>query len=135
MKAHIVLAHPEPRSFKGNLAATTQATLGAAGWETTLSDLYTMGFDPREGAHHYPSRRNPEVFQRVGGVAFIGNEEGGLSTLDAHTNRWAVALDSLPARPMVPYNRDTEFDLTKRLLPDAPVHSPFIRHTPDALGS
>lgn len=258
MKAHIVLAHPEPKSFNGHLAATTRSVLTAAGWETTFSDLYTMGFDPREGAHHYPTRQDPdvfhtqteqrfnadngttppeiaaemahllscdllavhfplwwfgmpailkgwmdrvfvygrmyrsarrydagfcagkrmiacvttgasadscahngregnthlhlwpilfpfrylgfgvyqpEVFHGVGGVSFIEGQEDGLSALDTYTNRWVAALGSLEARAQVPYNRDTDFDKSKRLVPGAPDYSPFIRHKPDAMGS
>ena len=253
MKAHIVLAHPEARSFNAHLSAASQRVLGAAGWQTTLSDLYAMDFDPREGPHHYSSRKDadvfhaqteqrfnaenetlpadvsvevehllacdllvvhfplwwfgmpailkgwidrvfvygrmyrsamrydagicagkkmiacvttgasedacahngregdtrlhlwpilfsfrylgfdvlePEIFHGVGGVAFIEDNEGALSTLDAYTNRWAAALNTLSSRPSVPYNRDHEFDDTKRLVPGAPVYSPFVRHTP-----
>ena len=62
MKAHIVLAHPEARSFNSHLSGISQRVLGSAGWQTTLSDLYAMDFDPREGPHHYSSRKNAEVF-------------------------------------------------------------------------
>lgn len=56
MKAHVVLAHPERRSFNGLLAETTCSTLSSAGWQVTLTDLYGSNFDPCEGAHHYTSR-------------------------------------------------------------------------------
>lgn len=254
MQAHIVLAHPERQSFNGHLADTTGRVLGETGWQTTLSDLYAMDFDPREGAHHFATRKNPDAFhaqteQRhgadtntlpadvaaeaerllacdllvvhfplwwfgmpailkgwmdrvfvygklyrsamrydagicagkkmiacvttgasaascayngregdtqlhlwpllfpfrylgftvyqpqvlhgVGGVAFIEGEDGGLNTMDAYTNRWAETLGSLPGRATIPYNRDTDFDDTKRLKPHAPVHTPFVRQTPD----
>lgn len=62
MRAHIVLAHPEPKSFNGHLAGISERVLGRAGYTTTLSDLYAMDFDPREGAHHYAARDNAEVF-------------------------------------------------------------------------
>ena len=75
----------------------------------------------------------PEVFHGVGGVAFIEGQEGGLSTLDSYSKRWAASLDGLSSRPSVPYNRDGDFDETKRLVPDAPVHSPFVRQKPDAV--
>ena len=69
-----------------------------------------MGFDVLE----------PEIFHGVGGVSFIEDNEGGLSTLDAYCKRWAEALETLSSRPLIEYNRDHEFDETKRLLPDAP---------------
>lgn len=256
MKAHIVLAHPEAQSFNAQLSAISQRVLEAAAWQTTLSDLYAMDFDPREGPHHYRARENadafhvqteqwfnaenettpadvhaeterllgcdllvvhfplwwfgmpailkgwmdrvfvygrmyrsamrydtgicagkqmiacvttgasaeacshsgregdtrlhlwpilfsfrylgfevfePEIFHGVGGVAFVEGHESGLSTLDSYAERWAAALGSLSARPLVPYNRDHDFDDTKRLISGAPVHSPFVRHRPDPI--
>jgi len=62
MKAHIVLAHPEPRSFNGHLADLARRTLEQSGWEVSLSDLYAMGFDPCERPEHYDGRRDPERF-------------------------------------------------------------------------
>jgi len=53
MRAHIVLAHPEPRSFNGHLAQVAAYTLRTRGWEVTQSDLYAQGFDPREGPGFY----------------------------------------------------------------------------------
>ena len=94
MKAHIVLAHLEAKSFNGHLS------------DTSL---------------------------RVLGVALIEGHESGLSALDTYSNRWTAALETLSARPLIQYNRDHDFDEKKRLLPDAPVYSPFIRHKPDAI--
>ena len=256
MKSHIVLAHPEPRSFNGHLSGISQDVLRGAGWQTTLSDLYALDFDPREAPRHYRSRKDtevfhtqteqrynadndtlppeveseircllecdllvvhfplwwfgmpailkgwmdrvfvygrmyrsvmrydkgicagkqviacvttgaseescayngkegdtqlhlwpilfpfrylgfdvlqPEVFHGVGGVAFIEGNEDGLNTLEIYSNRWTSALESLSSRPLVPYNRDEDFDDNKKLVSGAPVYSPFIRHNPDAL--
>ncbi len=62
MKAHIILAHPERKSFNGHLADTTNAHLTSLGWETSLSDLYGMRFDPCEAARHYPKRAGEDRF-------------------------------------------------------------------------
>jgi len=62
MKAHIVLAHPEPQSFNGHLAGLARRALAARGWQVTLSDLYAMGFDPCERAEHYAERKAPARF-------------------------------------------------------------------------
>lgn len=62
MKAHIVLAHPESKSFNGDLARASKAKLSAAGWNVTLSDLYAMGFDPCEGPENYTARSDPDRF-------------------------------------------------------------------------
>ena len=48
MQAHIVLAHPEPRSYNANLAEVARRSLEAQGWSVSVSDLYAMGFDPCE---------------------------------------------------------------------------------------
>lgn len=256
MRAHIVLAHPEAKSFNAHLSGISQRVLGAAGYKTTLSDLYAMDFDPREGPHHYSSRKNakvfhaqteqrfnadndttptdvnletqrlldcdllvvhfplwwfgmpailkgwmdrvfvygkmyrsikrydagicagkkmiacvttgasedscshngregdthlhlwpilfpfrylgfdvfePEIFHGVGGVAFVEGHEGGLSTLEANFNLWTEALETLSSRPFIQYNRDTDFDDSKRLVSGAPVYSPFVRHNPKAI--
>ncbi len=250
MRAHIVLAHPEVASFNAHLSGISQQALNSAGYQTTLSDLYTMDFDPREGSHQYSSRKDtdvfhaqteqrfnadkntlppevaseiqrllesdllvvhfplwwfgmpailkgwmdrvfvygrmyrsvmrydkgicagkkvivcvttgaseqscsyngkegdtqlhlwpilfpfrylgfdvvqPEIFHGVGGVAFIEGNEGGLSTLDTYSSRWTETLQTLSSRSLVKYNRDEEFDETKRLAPGAPVYSPFVR--------
>ena len=62
MQAHIVLAHPEGRSFNGHLAEVARRSLAAKGWGVSHSDLYAMDFDPCERADHYTGRLNPERF-------------------------------------------------------------------------
>ncbi len=62
MHAHIVLAHPEPRSFNANLAQIALGSLEGQGWSASLSDLHAMGFDPCEKAAHYTPPQNPDRF-------------------------------------------------------------------------
>lgn len=62
MKAHIVLAHPEPQSFNAHLVDLARQTLKERGWDVTVSDLYAMGFDPSERAALYDNRQDPERF-------------------------------------------------------------------------
>jgi NAD(P)H dehydrogenase (quinone) len=62
MQAHIVLAHPEPKSFNAHLADVARQALQARGWAVSLSDLYGMGFDPREAPGHYADRLDPARF-------------------------------------------------------------------------
>ena len=62
MKAHIILAHPESKSFNGRLADLSRSGLETTGYEVTLSDLYTMRFDPCEAAYHYKDRADSEHF-------------------------------------------------------------------------
>ena len=62
MQAHIVLAHPEPKSFNAHLATLARDTLEKRGWGVTVSDLYAMGFDPCERPEHYPDLLEPARF-------------------------------------------------------------------------
>ncbi|TQV68207.1 NAD(P)H-dependent oxidoreductase [Denitrobaculum tricleocarpae] len=62
MKAHVVLAHPEPLSFNGHLASLARRTFEERGWSVTVSDLYAMGFDPSERAAFYRNLQNSERF-------------------------------------------------------------------------
>ena len=251
MKAHIVLAHPERKSFNGQLANITNSKLEAAGWEVTCSDLYANNFDPCEGPMHYQKLSNSErfhaqteqrfhsenettphdvaterdkmlqsdllivhfplwwfgmpailkgwidrvfvygsvyrsqmrydtrickgkkmlacittgasqdscsfngregdtrlhawpilypfryigfdvlepiIFHGVGGVAFIEAQEDGLSDIDRYINQWGDTLDNLGNRKITPFNRNSDFDESKRLVPNAPAYSPFISH-------
>lgn len=62
MRAHIVVAHPEPQSYNAHLARIGRETLQARGWSVTVSDLYQMNFDPCERASHYASPLEPKRF-------------------------------------------------------------------------
>ena len=53
MHAHIVFAHPEPKSFNGHLVDVSRESLEGSGWSVSVSDLYGMGFDPCERIEHY----------------------------------------------------------------------------------
>lgn len=60
---------------------------------------------------------------------FEGVEETALQErlkreLDAH----AETIAGFDARPVIQFNADTDFDESGRLRPNAPSHSPFIRH-------
>lgn len=62
MEAHIVLAHPEPKSFNAHLARVAERVLRERAWQVSTSDLYAMAFDPSEKAEHYEDRRDPDRF-------------------------------------------------------------------------
>ncbi|MCP4327150.1 MAG: NAD(P)H-dependent oxidoreductase [Alphaproteobacteria bacterium] len=62
MKAHILLAHPEPTSFNAHLVGIAQRALDERGWAVSVSDLYSIGFDPCERAEHYDDRQNRQRF-------------------------------------------------------------------------
>ena len=62
MKAHIVLAHPEPQSYNAHLARVAREALECRGWSVTLTDLAADGFDPCEKAAHYKAPLNADRF-------------------------------------------------------------------------
>jgi NAD(P)H dehydrogenase (quinone) len=62
LRAHIVLAHPEPRSFNAHLVRESRSALEAAGWTVSSTDLYADGFDPCEGPEHYRDRADASRF-------------------------------------------------------------------------
>jgi NAD(P)H dehydrogenase (quinone) len=62
MRAHIVLAHPEPQSYNAHLAHTARSTLSSLGWSVTVSDLHALDFDPCDRPAHYPARSAPQRF-------------------------------------------------------------------------
>lgn len=62
MHAHIVLAHPEPKSFNAHLANVARTSLRDSGWTVSVSDLYSMKFDPCEKSDFYSSLRDSSRF-------------------------------------------------------------------------
>lgn len=62
MRAHIVLAHPEPQSYNAHLMSVSKDELERQGYGVTVSDLYQMQFDPCERHEHYLDQAEPERF-------------------------------------------------------------------------
>ena len=61
MKAHIILAHPEAKSFNSSLARLTEQLLSVS-YEVTFSDLYATRFDPYDRPEHYADQCDPAGF-------------------------------------------------------------------------
>ncbi len=72
----------------------------------------------------------PAIFHGIGGVSFVEGQDDGTSGVDHYKQEWALQLMQFSSRPHVPYNRDTDFDESKRLRPDASAYSPFVSHAP-----
>lgn len=58
--AHIIYAHPEPKSFVTAMRDTAIASLESAGWNVHLSDLYAMKFNPVADSTDFIERANPD---------------------------------------------------------------------------
>lgn len=63
MKALIVYAHPEPKSFNGALKDKAVETLEAQGHEVKVSDLYAMNFDPVARKEDFENLTDPDFFK------------------------------------------------------------------------
>jgi NAD(P)H dehydrogenase (quinone) len=63
MRALIVLAHPEPKSFNAYLARVAKSTLEEMGYTVETTDLYALDFDPRESPLHFSCRLDSTRFQ------------------------------------------------------------------------
>jgi len=64
MKAFVVLAHAEPRSFNAAMFRTAVETLRDAGHEVSTSDLYAMPFDPVSDRRNFTSVKDPDYFKQ-----------------------------------------------------------------------
>jgi NAD(P)H dehydrogenase (quinone) len=63
MKALIVYAHEEPKSFNAALLKSTVDTLSGMGMTVTVSDLYAMNFDPVGGKRDFTTLHEPDYFK------------------------------------------------------------------------
>jgi NAD(P)H dehydrogenase (quinone) len=61
--ALIVLAHPEARSFNGQMKDVACAAFEALGFTVCVSDLYAKGFDPVEAPRHFRARQDQNWFR------------------------------------------------------------------------
>jgi NAD(P)H dehydrogenase (quinone) len=59
MRAHLVYAHPEPKSFCAAMKDTAVTALAEAGHEVTISDLYAERFNPVASGADFVMRRDP----------------------------------------------------------------------------
>ena len=73
MRALIVLAHPEPRSYNAELASIASRTLQSQGYEVRSSNLYAQGFWPDEHARHFHLRADADRFDAQTEQRFSAN--------------------------------------------------------------
>lgn len=63
MNVLIVHAHPEPASFNGAMTRHAVAVLADAGHEVSVSDLYTMNFDPVSDRRNFTTVADAKVLR------------------------------------------------------------------------
>src|SRR5690349_12012229 len=88
MRVFIVHAHHEPTSFNGALTREAVASLGAAGHEVVVSDLYAMGFDPVSDRRNFRTVQDPERLKQQ-------NEESHASECDGYVGELQAEMDKL----------------------------------------
>ena len=64
LKALVVLALPERRSFNGAMADVAVETLRGLGHHVAFSDLYRIDFDPVSDRRNFASMKNPDYFKQ-----------------------------------------------------------------------
>lgn len=64
LKALVVLAHPERRSFNGAMADAAVETLTAQGVQVELSDLYRLDFDPVSDRRNFTGVKDPDYYKQ-----------------------------------------------------------------------
>lgn len=94
MQAHIVLAHPEPKSFNAHLAGVTKTTLEKQGWRVSITDLYHEKFDPCERQEHYITPENKTRF-------YVQNEQRHASRTNTLSKEVRREIDLLDASDLL----------------------------------
>lgn len=79
MNVLIVFAHPELRSFNGELLHAGVETLEAAGHQVTVSDLYRQGFSAAAGPADFLTPPSPEQPFSLGAAQMAASASGGFS--------------------------------------------------------
>ena len=64
MKAFVILAHAEPRSFNGAMFHTAVETLRSGGHEVRTSDLHAMSFNPVSDRRNFSSVKDSTYFKQ-----------------------------------------------------------------------
>ena len=66
MKAHLVFAHPNIKSYNGQLRDTAIQTLESTGWQVTVSDLFQLKFKASADEDDFTELYNTDFFDLQG---------------------------------------------------------------------
>jgi NAD(P)H dehydrogenase (quinone) len=94
MRIFIVHAHHEPASFNGAMTRAATASLGAAGHEVVVSDLYAMGFDPVSDRRNFTTVNNPDYLKQQSEESHASEFNGYVAELQLEMDKvaWCDAL-------------------------------------------
>lgn len=87
MNVLIVLAHPEPKSMNGALAAMARETLAAAGHRVAFSDLHAIAFDPRSTRANFTTAFDADFFKPQAEERHASQTAGFHPVLDAEIQK------------------------------------------------
>jgi NAD(P)H dehydrogenase (quinone) len=73
----------------------------------------------------------PEIITGVRGGRSSADAELQRTQLDRRLLDHRSVIERIDDRPVIPFNKATDWDERGKLRPDAPVYSPFIRHVTD----
>ena len=100
MKALIVLAHPEPKSFTAALAHTSQHALRELGYDASLIDLYAAEFDPVSDRRNFLNQYDPNYFKQQTEEAQAAHLSGFSADIAQHQDAVLAADILLLAFPL-----------------------------------
>ena len=87
MHVLIVYAHPEPTSFNAALKDAAIETIGAAGHNVEVSDLYAEGFNPVAGRHDFSTVADQQRFHYQSEQLLAARSDGFSDELKREQNR------------------------------------------------
>jgi NAD(P)H dehydrogenase (quinone) len=94
MRVFLVHAHHEPASFNGALTREATASLGAAGHEVVVSDLYAMRFDPVSDRRNFTTVKDPACLKQQNEESYASEHDGYAVELQSEMDKlaWCDAL-------------------------------------------
>jgi NAD(P)H dehydrogenase (quinone) len=78
MNAHLVFAHPNPKSYNGQLRDAAIQVLKEQGWEVTVSDLFQMNFKASADENDFTELHNAD-FLDLQNEQLIASQRGTFS--------------------------------------------------------
>lgn len=115
------------------LSVTAGAPENACSYNGRHGDMRLMLWPPIHALHYIGySMLEPYLIHGVrgglGGIAKIEQQK----FLDEKVEDFESRLTNIHEWPIIPFNREEDFNEDKTLKPEAPEYSPFVRHDPDS---
>lgn len=94
MRAFIVHAHPEPKSFNGAMTREALHALTGAGHEVVVSDLYKMRFNPISDRGNFVTVKDANYYRQQNEEAYAATHDGFARDIQAEMDKlfWCDVL-------------------------------------------